>query len=371
MVSHRDKPGDGRKSFVAGMCTQCGRTDLKRLSNVQELVRGIVGLSRVPSVFPYSITPGMCPDCGIRALPHTGAVSGISLGPKAGAIPYSHKSGKRSAMEAGDNFRDVRHRKLSNGAISNCTRAIAADIKWEVMEIRPKSTVLESSDGRPFRSPVSPPPEPQANRYEEYDSLPARYRTVRTMSRPLPATVQILEKSTMDPWSQTDESRYGIGKEVQALVHDTLPPGMDGGGAAARREHAAGLGASRDVAQLRAGVGPGHNHDPFCAAAGQPAERHDRTGCCILPHDVKPARPAALPKVSESSPCQSHGCHDAFAVAGDRHERANSDRVGQLRAGARNRHSEYGRNHSACQRSQQPSHNQLAVKRTASKTPFS
>ena len=42
-------------------------------------------------------------------------------------------------MEAGDNFRDVRHRKLSNGAISNCTRAIAADIKWEVMEIRPKS----------------------------------------------------------------------------------------------------------------------------------------------------------------------------------------------------------------------------------------
>ena len=42
-----------------------------------------------------------------------------------------------------------------------------------------------------------PPPEPPANRYEEYDSLPARCGTARTMSRPLPVMVQILEKSPM------------------------------------------------------------------------------------------------------------------------------------------------------------------------------
>ena len=180
------------------MRTQCGRADLKRLSKMQELVREIVGLARVLPVFQYSITPGMCPDCGIRVLPHTGAIRGTSLGPKAGAIPYSHKSGKRSVTEAGDNFRDVRRRKLSNGAISNCMRDIAADIKGDVTGIRSKSTVLEGGDGGPFHPPFDPQPEPQANGYEEYGSLQARYGTVRTMSRPPPVMVQMLEKPTRD-----------------------------------------------------------------------------------------------------------------------------------------------------------------------------
>ena len=80
--------------------------------------------------------------------------------------------------------------------------------------------VLESSDGRPFRSPVRPPPEQPANGYEECGSLPARYGTVRAMPRPLPVMVQILEKSNMDPRSQTDESGYRIGKE-EVLARDT------------------------------------------------------------------------------------------------------------------------------------------------------
>ena len=42
------------------------------------------------------------------------------------------------------------------------------------------------------------------------------------MSRQLPVMVQILEKSTMESWSQTDESKHRIGKKkVQAPVHDT------------------------------------------------------------------------------------------------------------------------------------------------------
>ena len=136
--------------------------------------------------------------------------------------PCTRTRPERTLIDTKRSFKDIHRREFSNGAISNCTRAIAADIRGEVMEIRSKSVVLEGSDCRPFRSPVRPPPEPPANRYEEYDSLLARYGTVWTMSRPLPVMVQILEKSTMDPWSQTDESGHRIGKtRVQALVHGT------------------------------------------------------------------------------------------------------------------------------------------------------
>ena len=128
-VSHHDKPGDCRKSFVADMCTQCDRTDLELLNKIPKLIREIVGSARVLTVFMYFITPGRCPDCSIEALPHNGAIHGTSLGPNAKATLYSNKTGKRSAMEVGDNFGDVHHRKLSNGAISNCMRAIAADIR--------------------------------------------------------------------------------------------------------------------------------------------------------------------------------------------------------------------------------------------------
>ena len=114
-MSHHGKPDGGRKSLVACMCTQCGRADLKPLNKMQKMIREIAGLVRVLSVFLYSITPGMCPDCGIRVLPHAGAIRGTSLGPKAKASLYSNKAGKRSAMEAGDNFGGVRHMKLSNG----------------------------------------------------------------------------------------------------------------------------------------------------------------------------------------------------------------------------------------------------------------
>ena len=136
---------------------------------------------------------------------------------------HPHKAGKNSAIEAGDSFGDTCRRKFPNGAVSNCTRAIAADIKGEVMEIRSKSVVPEG-DGRPFRSPVRPPPEPLANRYDEHDSLPARYGTVRMMSRQLPVMVQMLEKSTMEPWSQTDESgqdgKEGTGTRARHAARD-------------------------------------------------------------------------------------------------------------------------------------------------------
>ena len=173
-------------------------------------------------VFLYSITPGMCPDCDIRVPPHTDAIRGTSLGPKTRQACTSHKAGKNSVIEAVDIFKDVHHRKLSNRAVSNCMMAIAIDIGGEVMGIHSKSMVLEGGDGRPFRSPVRPPPEPLANRCDKHDSLLARYGIVWTWAAQRPVMVQILEKSTMEPWSRTDESRHRIGKKkVQALVYDT------------------------------------------------------------------------------------------------------------------------------------------------------
>ena len=128
-VSHHDKPGDNRKSFAADTCPQCGQTDLELLNKIPKLIREIVGSARVLTVFLYLITPGRCPDCSIETLPHSGAIRGTSLGPQARAVMYSHKAGKDSVIDAKRSFKDIHRREFSNGAISNCTRAIAADIR--------------------------------------------------------------------------------------------------------------------------------------------------------------------------------------------------------------------------------------------------
>ena len=106
-VSHHDKPGDNRKSFAADMCPQCGRTDLELLNKIPKLIREIAGPARVLTVFLYLIAPGRCPGCGIEALPHSGAIRGTSLGPKAGAAMYSHKAGKDSVIDAKRSFKDI------------------------------------------------------------------------------------------------------------------------------------------------------------------------------------------------------------------------------------------------------------------------
>ena len=128
-VSHHDKPGDNRKSFAADTCPQCGQADLEMLNKIPKLIREIVGSARVLTVFLYLITPGRCPDCSIETLPHSGAIRGTSLGPQARAVMYSHKAGKDSVIDAKRSFKDIHRREFSNGAISNCTRAIAADIR--------------------------------------------------------------------------------------------------------------------------------------------------------------------------------------------------------------------------------------------------
>ena len=75
--------------------------------------------------------------------------------------------------------------------------AIGADIDGAATGILSGSVVLGRSGGRPFRPRVRP--ELPENRYSRHDSLLARCGTVWTMSRQLPAMVQVLEKSTTDP----------------------------------------------------------------------------------------------------------------------------------------------------------------------------
>ena len=117
-VSHHGKPDGGRKSLVAGMCTQCGRTDLKPLNKMQKMIREIAGLVRVLSVFLYSITPGMCPDCGIRVLPHAGAIRGNPAWPKSQGIPVLEQGRKEIGDGSGGQFRGrAPHEALKRGHI--------------------------------------------------------------------------------------------------------------------------------------------------------------------------------------------------------------------------------------------------------------
>ena len=174
------------------------------------------------SVALYSITPGRCRDCDIRVLPETGVLPGTSLGGDVAGILYELKNERNPVRGVARLLRNLYGVSLSTGAISNCAGALASRVGREVMEIRSKTVILGYGAERPHLSPVRPPPKSPASRYEEYDSLLARHATVWTMSRQLPEMVQILETSTMDPWSQTDETGQKVaGVPVQALVHET------------------------------------------------------------------------------------------------------------------------------------------------------
>ena len=245
-VSHHDSPGRNRKKFAARMCPQCGRTDLKMLRTIQKLVRNLV--EGIPGLvtFLYSIRPGRCPDCGIRVLPHTDAIPGTSFCERLRGTLYELKNEKNSVKGAGRLLGKLSGAVLSAGAISNCASAMAAHTGRDVMEIHSGTIVLGHGAGRPFLCPVRPPPEAPASRHGECDSLLARYGTVWTMSRPLPAMVLLLETSTMDPWSQADETGQRIaGKPVQVLVHETMRTTMISVAENKRREtlyrHASGL----------------------------------------------------------------------------------------------------------------------------------
>ena len=244
-VSHHDSPGRNRKKFAARICPQCGRTDLKMLRTIQKLVRNLVEGIPGPVTFLHSIRPGRCPDCGIRVLPHTDAIPGTSFCERLRGTLYELKNERNTVRGAGRLLGKLSGAVLSAGAISNCSSAMAAHIDRSVMEIRSKAVILGHGAHRPFLCPVRPPPEAPPSRYD-YDSLLARYGTVWTMSRPLPAMVQILETATMDPWSGTDETGQKVGKtSVQVLVHETRRTAMISVAENRRRKtlyfHASGL----------------------------------------------------------------------------------------------------------------------------------
>ena len=127
-------------------------------------------------------------------------------------------------------IRDVFGARISAGAVSNCTSAKVNHMKGSVLEIHSKTVILkhddddddDDDDAKLFYSPLCPPLERPKSIYD-YDAQIARHGTVWTSFMPLPTMVQILEKSTMEPWYRTDESRQQIGKKkVQTLVYDTL-----------------------------------------------------------------------------------------------------------------------------------------------------
>ena len=170
----------------------------------------------------YAITCGTCPDCKVTTYPHTDTIPGTSFGRKLMATLTSCNNESVSVKGMVRLIRDVFGARISAGAVSNCTSAKVNHMKGEVLEIHSKTVILKHDDTKLFYSPLCPPPERPKSIYD-HDAQIARHGTVWTSFMPLPTMVKILEKSTMEPWYRTDESRQQIGKkEVQTLVYDTL-----------------------------------------------------------------------------------------------------------------------------------------------------
>ena len=218
-ISHHDCPRDGSKEFVADMCRQCGRTDLIPHTPIQKMTRELAEGRMV--FLQYAITCGTCPDCKVITYPHTDTVPGTSFGKKLMAMVTSYKNESVSVKGVTRLIRDMLGVHLSTGAVSNCTGAQVNYLKCKTLEIHSKTVILNHNDTRPFHSPLCPPPEMPKSIYD-YDAQIAQHSTVWTSFMPLPTMVNILEKSTMEPWYRTDESRQQIGKKVvQTLVYDT------------------------------------------------------------------------------------------------------------------------------------------------------
>lgn len=75
---------------------------------------------------------------------------------------------------------------------------------------------------RQFRSPVGPPPNDESV-YGRQTAALTRYGTLWTSFMPQPAMVQIIERASMDPAANTDETGNWVGGEyAETLVADTL-----------------------------------------------------------------------------------------------------------------------------------------------------
>ena len=213
-VSHHDRPCDGRREFAADMCRQCGRTDLVLDAPIQKMTRK---LAEGRIVFlQYAITCGACPDCKVVTYPHTYIIPGTSFGKKLMATIVSYKNESVSVKGMTRLIRDVFGAHISAGAVSNCTSAKINPMKGSVLKIHSKTVILKHDDTELFYSSLCPPPEASQSIYD-YDAQIARHSTVWTSFMPLPAMVKILEKSTMEPWYRTNESRQQIGKKEATI----------------------------------------------------------------------------------------------------------------------------------------------------------
>ena len=194
-VSRHDCPRDGKKEFVADMCSQCGRTDLILGTPIQKMTRELVEGKMI--FLQYAITCGTCPDCKVTTYTHTDTVPGTSFGKKLVAIVTSYKNESVSVKGVTRLIRDMLGIHLSTGAVSNCTSAQVNHFKVQILEIHSKTIILGHDDARPFRSSLCPPPE-MPNSIYDYDAQIAQHNTVWISFMSFPAMVQILEKSTME-----------------------------------------------------------------------------------------------------------------------------------------------------------------------------
>ena len=196
--------------FVVAACACCGRTDVVQMTPTYKLVEE----ARECSGLRYHMeieTAALCGPCGMITHAATDSIPGTACGPRLrGLIANIHA--KAPAVESIRWILKVNHGiELSTGAISKCTRAMAAHAR--------NGSLLERVPQKGGTGEREEEVNKAADAEEEIAELPAPLPGARTGTGSAPYVTRVFEEISMAPYAEIDESTgKKRGKDVSALV---------------------------------------------------------------------------------------------------------------------------------------------------------
>ena len=222
-VSRDDRPA-GTLRFAAGLCRWCGRADLLPHKTVRKRVYEIPELGAGITCLMYVIRHMLCQGCGAVTVPHTGAIGGTAMCPNIRAAVSEYHLGNPSQHWIRHHLAVLQQAGFSAGAISNCLSAMARHIDGGTVRVADEEPIIiDDGSLRTYRSPLEPPPGDDQTEYGIQDAAPAMHGNTWTASAAQPVMVRILERASMDPFAQTDETGNAVaGRHAQTLVSNTL-----------------------------------------------------------------------------------------------------------------------------------------------------